>query len=118
MEIPITNPRGTVVGNIVIEANRAELRKKVNRSRGMLRRPPGWATDTVHLEALAYHAKDFQVPYENCWVVLTDDAGTMWSASLEQFSKQGFTITRGFGDQRVLPQSAWAQTTKVQKRLL
>ena len=116
-EIPVTNPKGQTVGHIVIENGKAELRKKVNRLRHMLRRPAGWATDEVHIQLLRATLHQWNMtPYQG-FIVLTDDSGVVWRASLQQFFENGFVIDRRFGVQRVLPEGQWQQIDKRQQEL-
>jgi hypothetical protein len=76
------------------------LRKRVDIRRHQLRVPPAWATDeAILLEAEACGART---------VELMDEQGTMWTAPLAAFFRDGIGIDRGFGAQRALPLQYWS----------
>lgn len=90
-----TNPQGQVVGRLVS----GWLVKRVRSGRHQLRQPPAWCVDLAHLDELEAAGA--------VGVLLIDEAGTEWRATLRAFRKFGLVINRGHGVQVALPLAHW-----------
>ena len=85
-------------GRLVGAIERGILTKRVKIA-NQLRVPPAWALDVDHIEALRDAG--------GSTVLLTDDSGEVWSATLEDFDRKAITLNRGFGRQLALPLAHW-----------
>jgi hypothetical protein len=96
-EVRATN--GKVVGEVVDGV----LRKSIRGSVHMLRQPTAIAWDLVCLEqAEALGATRTEV--------LDTETGTLYTAPLSAFWRDGIRLNRGFGDQVALPLDRWTVT--------
>ena len=96
--VPVRRADGKIVGELAGDT----LRKHAKREH-MLREPAGWAWDTAILDA----AERAGARYTE---VICD--GLIYRASLADFRRYGFPVSRGYGDQRGLPLAYW-QTRRV-----
>ncbi len=89
------NGRGRVVGRLA----GGWLRKHVDTARHQLRQPPAWAIDREHLERMEALGA--------AGVLLIDETGTEWRATVSAFRQLGIAIERGHGRQIALPLARW-----------
>jgi hypothetical protein len=75
------------------------LVKRVDTRRHQLRKPPAWAIDLSHLDRLQ--------AIGGCGVLLVDETGTEWRATVQAFHCYGVPIDRGHGPQIALPLARW-----------
>ena len=102
---PFYNARGQVVGRV----QAGWLTKRVDSRRHQLRQPPAWAVDRGHLgrlEAMGAFG-----------VLLVDEHGTEWRATLDAFRRYGIPLDRGHGPQVALPLARWRRSVAGQLRL-
>ncbi len=66
-------------------------------ARHMLRNPRGWCTDAAHLELPGLLG-----------VQLVTTSGETWEAPVELWQRFGVRISRGYGDQILLPLRFWS----------
>ncbi len=92
------NGRGQVVGRVVA----GWLRKRVASTKHQLRQPPAWCVDADHLDHLE--------AIGGVGVLLVDEHGTEWPATIDAFRQYGIPIDRGHGVQVALPLARWRRT--------
>jgi hypothetical protein len=99
------NARGQVVGKVL----GGWLTKRVNTSRHQLLKPPAWCIDREHLDRLeAIGATG---------VLLIDEHGSEWRATVADFRRYGLAINRGHGVQMALPLARWRKAVASQLNL-
>ncbi len=99
------NARGQAVGAL----RDGWLTKHVNSSIHQLRKPPAWCIDREHLDRLEAMGAT--------GVLLIDETGTEWRATVQAFRRGGITIDRGHGVQVALPLARWRKTVAGQLSL-
>lgn len=92
------NARGQVVGAM----KDGWLTKHVDSSKHQLVKPPAWAIDREHLDRLEAMGA--------AGVLLIDETGTEWRATVADFRCYGIPINRGHGVQVALPLARWRRT--------
>ncbi len=100
-----SNARGQVVGSV----QDGWLTKRVDSSAHQLRKPPAWCVDSEHLDRLEAMGAT--------GVLLIDEAGTEWRATVAAFRRYGVPINRGHGIQIALPLVCWRKTVPGQLSL-
>jgi hypothetical protein len=113
--VPLHNQKGKQVGWLEHEdvANQVVLRKTgLDPTKHMLIYPPGWATDTDHLELLEKFAGVLPAIVE-----LRTTTGQVWRTTLDHFKEHGVYINRGHGPQLVLPEKWWRTDNSQQLEL-
>jgi hypothetical protein len=103
--VPFYNRRGQVVGAV----RDGWLTKHVNSSIHQLRKPPAWCVDAQHLDQLEAMGAT--------GVLLIDETGTEWRATVQAFRAHGLPIDRGHGVQVALPLVRWRKTVAGQLSL-
>lgn len=97
--VPVRSAGGRVVGRVV----EGVLVKHVKGSIHRLREPVAWACDVAVLEqAEAAGARDV--------VILDDETGIRYRASVAAMWEHGVRLERGFGPQVALPLERWQRT--------
>lgn len=99
------NGRGQIVGKVL----GGWLVKHVDSSRHQLLKPPAWAIDRDHLDRLEAQGA--------VGVLLIDEHGTEWRATVADFRRYGIPINRGHGAQVALPLARWRRTVAGQLSL-
>jgi len=92
---PFYNSRGQIVGRM----QDGWLTKHVDSSKRQLLKPPAWCIDREHLERLEEIGA--------VGVLLIDEQGTEWRATVGTFRQYGIPINRGHGVQVALPLARW-----------
>ncbi len=99
------NAHGKVVGAL----KDGWLRKRVRTDVHQLRKPPAWCIDAAHLDRLEAMGA--------AGVLLVDEHGTEWRATVQTFRQYGIPIDRGHGAQVALPLARWRTTVAGQLSL-
>jgi len=100
-----SNARGQVVGAV----RDGWLMKRVDTRVHQLRKPPAWCVDAEHLDRLEAMGAT--------GVLLIDEQGTEWRATVQAFRAHGLPIDRGHGVQVALPLARWRTTVAGQLSL-
>jgi hypothetical protein len=103
--IPFHNQRGQVVGAV----RDGWFMKRVDTRVHQLRKPPAWCVDAEHLDRLEAMGAT--------GVLLIDEQGTEWRATVQAFRAYGLPIDRGHGVQVALPLARWRTTVAGQLSL-
>lgn len=97
----VRNGQGKVCGSIVQDKSGViTLEKRVKASKHFLRVPPGIAFDKAIIE----QAQQAGVTLTR---VIDTESNTTYTANLEEFGRHGFTVSRGFGEQRAVELRRW-----------
>ena len=99
------NARGQVVGTM----KDGWLVKHVDSSKHQLLKPPAWCIDRDHLDRLEAEGA--------AGVLLIDEHGTEWRATVADFRRYGIPINRGHGVQVALPLARWRKSVAGQLSL-
>ena len=115
---PQHNNNGSFVGIVKCDhvLGKWVLEKNVDLSKHHLHTPAGWACDVEHLENLREMAGDDEAVIR---LHVTVYGGQMkWlTATLDQFDRLGRRIDRGYGEQLMLPDKHWHDSS-LQAKLL
>lgn len=103
--VPFYNRRGQRVGYL----RDGWLTKHVDTRVHQLRRPPAWCVDAEHLDRLEAMGAT--------GVLLIDEHGTEWRATVQAFRRYGRSVDRGHGVQVALPLARWRTTAAGQLSL-
>ena len=112
---PQHNNNGSFVGIVKCDhvLGKWVLEKNVEQNKHHLHTPAGWACDVEHLENLREMAGDDEAVVR---LNVTHVDKTL-TATLEQFDRLGRRIDRGYGEQLMLPDKHWHDSS-LQAKLL
>ncbi len=104
----LANLDGHIVGNIVQDDDGTCWIEKwgLDPALHQLRIPPAWCIDVEHYHMLK--------EVSGAGVRLHTIDGATWVASLEAYTRWGFTIDRGHASQRALPLDKWRRVSPEQ----